>query len=32
MENNNMNYAKVTPTDLRSDAEKMLVRAAALDV
>ena len=26
-----MNYAKVTPTDLRSDAEKMLVRADALE-
>jgi hypothetical protein len=31
VENNNMNYAKVTPTDLRSDAEKMLVRADALE-
>jgi hypothetical protein len=31
MENNEMNYAKVTPTDLRLDAEKMLVRADALE-
>tara|TARA_R110002153_G_scaffold80941_1_gene205286 strand:- start:347 stop:610 length:264 start_codon:yes stop_codon:yes gene_type:complete len=31
MENNEMNYAKVTPADLRSDAEKLYARADALE-
>jgi hypothetical protein len=31
VEDYNMNYAKVTPADLRSDAEKLCARADALE-